>query len=118
MHKLQIFALLPLVVGTATGLAWAQGGPPADNAPANAYVIGPQDVIYAKVFRNADFSRAYVVRADGTIVLPLVGPVQAAGQTTQNLAARIREVLSVYIKDPEVTVMVLRVAAKPTPPAK
>jgi polysaccharide biosynthesis/export protein len=118
MHKPQIFSLLPLVVGMATGLAWAQGGPPADNAPTNAYVIGPQDLIYIGVFRNADFSRAYVVRADGKIILPLVGPVEAAGQTTQKLAARIREDLSVYIKDPDVTVIVQQVAAKPTPSPK
>ena len=118
MHRPQIFSLLPLVVGVATGLAWAQGGPPADNAPTKAYVIGPQDVIYVGVFRNADFSRAYGVGADGKIILPLVGPVEAAGQTTQNLAARIGEALSVYIKDPEVTVMVQQVAAKPTPSPK
>ena len=103
----------------ATGWAWAQGGPPADNAPTAAYVIGPQDVIYVRVFRNADFIGSYVVLADGKIILPLVGPIEAAGQTTQKLGARIKEALSAYIKDPDVTVTVQQVAAKPPPaPAK
>jgi polysaccharide biosynthesis/export protein len=101
----------------APGWAWAQGGPAPDNAPTKAYVIGTQDVIYVGVFRNTDFSRTYLVRADGKIVLPLAGPVEAAGQTTQGLAARIREALSAYIKDPDVTVFVQQVAAKPPPAA-
>jgi protein involved in polysaccharide export with SLBB domain len=77
------------MAGLATGWAWAQGGPPADNAPTSApYVIGPEDVIYVGVFRNTDFSGAYTVGADGKIILPLAGPIEAAGQTTQNLGAR------------------------------
>lgn len=127
MRKRQILTSLPLMAGMATGWAWAQGGPPADNAPTNpprveapkAYVIGPQDVIGVAVFRNTDFSGAYTVRSDGKIVLPLVGPIEASGQTTLQLETRIREALSAYIKSPDVAVFIRQVGARPTPsPAK
>jgi polysaccharide biosynthesis/export protein len=111
----------------ATGWAWAQGGPAADNAPnatgaaadPRAYVIGPQDVIGVRVFRNRDFSGTYIVRADSKIVLPLVGAVEAGGQTTKQLESRIIEALSAYIDKPDVSVFIQRIGARPTPsPAK
>jgi protein involved in polysaccharide export with SLBB domain len=119
MRKLRILISLPLMAGMATGWAWAQGGPAPTNPPRveapKAYVIGPMDVVGVVVFRNADFSRDYTVRADGKIILPLVGPVEAAGQTTQKLEDRIREALSAYINNPDVGVFVKRVGARPTP---
>lgn len=108
------------MVGMVTGWAWAQGGPAADNAPTNApYVIGPQDVIGVAVFRNTDFSGLYTVGADGKIILPLVGPIEAAGQTTLKLEARIREALSAYINSPDVGVFIQHIGGRSTPsPAK
>jgi polysaccharide biosynthesis/export protein len=128
MRKRQILASLPLMAAMAAGWAWAQGGP-ADNAPTNPprveapkgtpYVIGPQDVIGVRVFRDTDFSGDYTVRPDGKIILPLVGPIEAAGQTAQKLEDRIREALSAYINKPDVAVFIKRIGARPTPsPAK
>jgi protein involved in polysaccharide export with SLBB domain len=120
MRKRQILTSLSLMAGMATGGAWAQGGPAPDNVPTKApYVIGLEDVIGVRVFRDTDFSGAYTVRPDGKIILPLVGPIEAVGQTTQQLAARIREALSAYTNKPDVGVFLQRVAAKPIPsPAK
>jgi polysaccharide export outer membrane protein len=49
------------------------------------------------------------VRSDGKISLPLVGEVQAAGQTPLALEKEIAGKLKNYISEPEVTVMVQQV---------
>ena len=73
---------------------------------AASYVIGPTDVIQISVWRNPDLSVQVPVRPDGQISAPLVGDLEAAGKTPEQLAADLREELSVYLKEPEVTVIV------------
>jgi polysaccharide export outer membrane protein len=73
---------------------------------AAAYTIGPTDVIRISVWRNPDLSVEVPVRPDGQISAPLVGDLEASGKSPEQLAADIREELSVYIKEPEVTVIV------------
>jgi polysaccharide export outer membrane protein len=46
------------------------------------------------------------VRSDGKISLPLVGELQAGGQTPKQLEQDITKKLASYIAEPEVTVMV------------
>jgi len=45
------------------------------------------------------------VRPDGKISTPLVGDVIAQGKTPMQLAEDIKEKLSVYIRDPQVTIV-------------
>jgi polysaccharide export outer membrane protein len=78
----------------------------------NTYVIGPLDILYLKVFRDTDFTGQYLVRTDGKISLPLIGDKQAAGLTPAGLANELKEALSEYIIQPEVTVMVYQVNSK------
>jgi polysaccharide export outer membrane protein len=47
-----------------------------------------------------------LVRPDGRITLPLVGDVDAEGQTPPELAARIRKAMEPFAKEPTVTVTV------------
>ena len=49
-------------------------------APAS-FLIGPEDVLIVNVWRNQDLSREVSVRPDGSISMPLVGDVHAAGLT-------------------------------------
>src|SRR5580704_10143694 len=53
------------------------------------YVIGAEDVIFIKVWRENDFTGPEAVRPDGKITLPLIGDVQAAGLTPERLAAQL-----------------------------
>ena len=71
-----------------------------------AYIIGPTDVIRISVWRNEDLSVEVPVRPDGQISAPLVGDLQAAGLSPEQLAANIKEELEVFIREPEVTVIV------------
>ena len=77
-----------------------------------AYIIGPLDLLYIKVFRDTDFTGQYMVRTDGKISLPLIGDEQAAGLTPVALAAQVKQALLEYIIQPDVTVMVYHVNSK------
>jgi polysaccharide biosynthesis/export protein len=84
------------------------GAPPAVNEFAldNNYRIGVGDELQLQVWQNPELSAKVPVRPDGKISSPLVGDIVAAGLTTQELSKAITEKLSVYIKNPEVTVII------------
>jgi polysaccharide export outer membrane protein len=77
-----------------------------------SYVIGPEDIILIKVWREADFTGPKGVRPDGKITLPLIGDLQASGLTPDRLAAQLKQALSEYVKQPDVTVEVIQVNSK------
>ena len=77
-----------------------------------SYVIGPEDIILIKVWREADFTGPKGVRPDGKITLPLVGDLQASGLTPDRLAVQLKQALSEYVKQPDVTVEVIQVNSK------
>ncbi len=70
------------------------------------YRIGVDDRIQVSVWKNPDLSVTVPVRPDGRISVPLIGDVLAGGKTPPELASSIREKLSIYIRDPNVTVIV------------
>ena len=72
----------------------------------SAYVIGANDVLAINVWKEPDVSRSVPVRSDGKISLPLVGELQAGGQTPRQLEQEITKRLQSYISEPEVTVIV------------
>lgn len=92
----------------APGLLFAQapvaGSPAADRAAAG-YVMGTDDLISIHAV-DADEINDKSVRIDGNgyVRLPLVGRVEAAGLTNEQLENVLSERLKTYIKDPQVTV--------------
>ncbi len=70
------------------------------------YLIGPGDSVQIFVWRNPEVSNTVLVRPDGKITAPLVEELAASGKTPAQLARDIEKVLSEYIKEPIVTVMV------------
>jgi len=78
----------------------------------NKYLIGPEDVLFIKVWRENDFTLPVAVRPDGKITMPLVGEVQAAGETPMQLTKALTEQLTKYINNPDVTVFVTEVRSK------
>jgi polysaccharide export outer membrane protein len=71
------------------------------------YQIGVGDSLKISVWRNPDLSAQVVVLPDGRISVPLVGDVNAVGETTESLAERVTEGLNTFVREPEVTVSVL-----------
>ena len=72
----------------------------------DAYVIGADDALAINVWKEPDVTRAVTVRSDGKISLPLVGELQASGQTPRQLEQEITKRLQSFISEPEVTVIV------------
>lgn len=70
------------------------------------YVLGPSDVLRITVWRNPDLSGEAVVRPDGTITVPLVGDVHAAGRTPGEVRAELTQRLATFIKDDSAVVTV------------
>jgi polysaccharide export outer membrane protein len=76
------------------------------------YVIGPEDVLDVKVWKEPDISRTVPVRPDGKISLPLLNDVQAAGLEPMQLQSVITEGLKKFISDPQVTVIVMQINSR------
>lgn len=70
------------------------------------YKIGVDDKVQISVWRNTDLSVTVPVRPDGMISVPLIGDVQAGGKTPSELSAAVKSKLSLYVRDPSVTVIV------------
>src|SRR4028119_2357876 len=75
---------------------------------AENYQIGPSDELSVFVWRNPELSTRIAVRPDGRITTPLITDMVAVGKTPAQLADDIRVVLTQYIQEPIVSVMVER----------
>jgi polysaccharide biosynthesis/export protein len=89
----------------------AKTAPPVTSVDAD-YKIGPQDVLRIDVWREPDISRIIPVRPDGKVSLPLLNDVQAAGMTAMQLSASLRDGLSKYLTNPQVTVTVTEINSR------
>src|SRR5262245_45756052 len=97
-----VLALLPL-------LPW----PAAAQAPREAYVIGPEDVLDIQVWDNKDLNHIVFVRPDGMISLPLLGEVPAGGRTVKQMQDELTQLYSKTVKVPSVTVIVKEIKSRP-----
>ena len=70
------------------------------------YIIGATDVVNVSVWRNQDLSVSVPVRPDGKISVPLIGDVQASGESPEQLADSVERRLASYIREPQVSVVV------------
>ena len=81
---------------------------PRRRRPAQSvYRIGPQDVLDISVFKVPELSKTVQVADVGTVNLPLVGEIPAAGRTAQEVEHDLTSKLGAkYLKSPQVTVLV------------
>lgn len=105
------FAAL-LLAGSVTAIsvpaAQAKTASPADKPVTMDYVLGPSDVINVIVYGQSEFNITTRIKADGSVVMPLVGKVRAEGRTVLTLADEIESQLKKggYLRDPIVNVEV------------
>jgi polysaccharide export outer membrane protein len=91
-------------VSTATG----------DTTDAANYILGPEDQITVRVFAADDIpDRPAQIANDGTVSLPMVGIVHAAGLTVDQLQTNLVAAYRKYFKDPQVTVQVTDSRSQP-----
>jgi polysaccharide export outer membrane protein len=125
---LQGFTLLPAFaqsVATAdSGVAASVSVPAATSAayvpsvapPVNTtgYVLGAEDLITVRVFAADDIpDKPAQIDNDGTVTLPMIGQVHAAGLTVEQFQASLVIAYKKYFKDPQVTVQVNEFHSQP-----
>jgi polysaccharide export outer membrane protein len=80
----------------------------ADSPAGPDYLLGPEDVVLISVWKDEHLTKELVVRPDGMISFPLVGDVQAAGRTVEDVRSDITKRLSRYIPNAQVSVTVTK----------
>lgn len=79
--------------------------PPAPVVAGDRYIIGPQDTLSITVVDENDLTAKYRVDTDGSITLPYLGRIPAAGLSVEELRKRITAGLqNGWIKNPQVLV--------------
>jgi polysaccharide export outer membrane protein len=113
------FVALGLAVATLAGVQTAQ----AQDA---GYILGPDDTVQVVVYGQTEFNVTTRIKSDGTIIMPLIGTVKAAGQTNLGLGNLIADQLTKggFLKSPIVNIEILNyvsrtanIAGKVTQPA-
>ncbi|MFN4116406.1 MAG: XrtA/PEP-CTERM system exopolysaccharide export protein [Inhella sp.] len=101
--------LLPFLFAAFAAGCASNNHPPA---PAQSgfdnysYIVGAGDSLNVIVWRNPELSTNTTVRPDGKIAVPLVDELYVQGKNSTEIAREIEKVLSKYVRDPVVTVMV------------
>jgi beta-lactamase regulating signal transducer with metallopeptidase domain len=75
------------------------------------YTIRVGDRLNIAVWNNPNLSPTVAVGADGKVVLPLLGGLQAAGLTPRQLKDVVSKAYAEYIVQPEITISVVQVQA-------
>src|SRR5689334_17193620 len=110
-RMLLIVALLALTSGMVRAGTPTADEPPPVQPEADAYVIGPGDVVQVFVWRNPELSVTVPVRPDGKISTPLVENMVAIGKSAQQLSRDMEGVLSEYVRSPKVNIIVTTAAS-------
>lgn len=77
-----------------------------------SYRIGPADLIEITVYQEKDLDRKVRVSPEGTISLPLAGPIQVAGLGVTEAERAITERLRKFIISPQVSIFITEYANK------
>ena len=81
----------------------------APGASSEQYILGSEDVIEISVWKEESLSKIVLIRPDGKISLPLIGDIQAAGLTAEELKENIGKALIDYVDSPTVSVIVQQI---------
>jgi polysaccharide biosynthesis/export protein len=99
-------AILAAVSACASTRGDAPPAPAASAAQDYTYIIGAGDNLNIIVWRNPELSLSVPVRPDGKVSAPLVEELVVQGKTSSEVARDIEKMLSTYVRDPVVTVIV------------
>lgn len=68
------------------------------------FFLGSGDKVNLLVYQNADLSGSFKIRIDGTVMLPLVKKIRAAGQTRDQFEDSLTEAYAKYLVNPVLVV--------------
>ena len=97
-----------LLLAACTTMPASNEAPPVTAHPeaVTNYHIGVDDQLQVTVWQNPELSVSVPVRPDGKITVPLIGDVEAGGQTPTQVSNEIQDRLKAYVRDPQVAVIV------------
>jgi polysaccharide export outer membrane protein len=79
-----------------------------------SYILGPEDLITVRVFAADDIpDKPAQIDNNGSVTLPMIGSVHAAGLTVEQFQANLVTAYKKYFKDPQVTVQVNEFHSQP-----
>lgn len=84
-----------------------QGLAPVAASSNATYILDAGDQISLSVIGYPEFTGSVAVLPDGTITLPLIGPMRVSGSTPNQLSAALTQRLRTYLVDPVVSVGLL-----------
>jgi len=103
-------------IGTTSKKTEGAVSPASDEEPKevklNEFILGPGDKIEVLVYRNDDLQRTVQIDTSGKITYPLLGDIQAGGISIFQLRDKIKDGLSKYIINPQVSVGVVSVQSQ------
>jgi polysaccharide export outer membrane protein len=106
-----LFVGMPAMGEAADNPVKAPLPPQAVSQAGPEYRMGPEDVLRISVWENKELTLDLVVRPDGKVSMPLIQDVVAEGRTAMELANTIHDRLLTFVKEPQVSVIVLQVNA-------
>ncbi len=111
--------ILMLVLALAAWTVSAAEPKPATNNSVTAtnkpvrpdYLLVANDIIQVKVYQEDDLEAKVRLSKDGSVVLPLLGSVTVGGQTREQAARHIRDLLGEkYLVNPQVSLEIIEYA--------
>jgi polysaccharide export outer membrane protein len=106
MRLLFAVLLIHCLTIAVAGLAYAES--PAAVLEETEYRIGPEDVLEIQIWERPDLAGLVTVSFPGTIQLPLVGGIEAAGQSVAELGRHLTE--RYQLLDPSIPEVMVAVA--------
>lgn len=79
---------------------------------AEAFVFGPGDALRIFVWRHDDLTMDVTIAPDGAITYPLVGRLQIAGMTYEQVVKTLEAAIGEYYQDAQVAVNILTVSSQ------
>lgn len=109
-----MLTLLPMSGPAATAQGTEKdGATPPQSVPVPAgYVIGIDDDLAIRFWKDAGLSADVTVRPDGKISVPLLDDIQAEGYSPEQLRNELAKAATKYIADPSVTVIVRAIRSR------
>jgi polysaccharide export outer membrane protein len=111
MKSWVLVCALALVMGGCASNSQVLKKPLPPEVTEAEYRMGVGDQISVQVWKSPELSLTVPVRPDGKISVPLIGDVVAAGETTKRLSATLAQGFSEYVRNAQVTVIVLNPAS-------
>ena len=92
--------------GSSGRYVWVQDRPPDPATTSDRTLIGPGDLIEVQIVGDETPPSTARVLGDGTLTVPLLGPVPVVGKRSEQLAAELEVLLKRYVTVPKVAVFI------------